>query len=185
MRIISINANGLLNTEKRRAIFNKYRPICDIICIQETHCSKELEELWSNEWGGCAFYSHGTNFSRGVCTLINRNFHCNVLNTYAEKDGRILILEVEKEEKKYTIANIYAPNKDSPGFFASLIEHMEKLSPFKVIVGDFNLVLDVNLDRKNSYYNNMQAMYSLRAIMEDYQLTDIWRDRNPEIKRYS
>ena len=48
-----------------------------------------------------------------------------------------------------TLANIYAPNKDKPAFFEDLFYH---LSDFNcddiVIVGDFNLVLDLKKDKR-------------------------------------
>ena len=48
-----------------------------------------------------------------------------------------------------TLAYIYAPNKDNPAFFEDLFYN---LSDFNcddiVIVGDFNLVLDVEKDKR-------------------------------------
>ena len=48
-----------------------------------------------------------------------------------------------------TLANIYAPNEDNPAFFQDLFYH---LSDFNcddiVIVGDFNLVLDLEKDKR-------------------------------------
>ena len=52
IKIISLNVRGLAGMLKRRLIFNYYRGSTDILCLQETHCMKETEQVWINEWGG-------------------------------------------------------------------------------------------------------------------------------------
>ena len=54
-----------------------------------------------------------------------------------------------------------------------------------VIGGDFNLTLNCELDRFNSKYNNHKATKVLKSGMNELQLVDVWRDRNPEESRYS
>ena len=118
VNIISVNVRGIRNPNKRRKVFNFYRPRCDVLCLQETHSSIEDEELWANEWGGSILYSHGTNNSRGVAILIKRSrTDIDVKKIYADADGRILLIEVTTESKQVLLCNIYAPNVDSPGFF--------------------------------------------------------------------
>ena len=47
-----------------------------------------------------------------------------------------------------TLANIYAPNKDNPAFF-DLFYHLSEFNCHDiVIVGDFNLVLDLEKDKR-------------------------------------
>ena len=47
-----------------------------------------------------------------------------------------------------TLANIYAPNKDNPAFF-DLFYHLSEFNGHDiVIVGDFNLVLDLEKDKR-------------------------------------
>jgi len=53
LKILSLNVRGLRNTVKRKNLFrhfkeNKY----DIVCIQESHVTKCVVELWKREWGG-------------------------------------------------------------------------------------------------------------------------------------
>lgn len=45
-----------------------------VILLQETHCTRELENLWQAEWGGKVFYSHGTSSARGVATLVKKKY---------------------------------------------------------------------------------------------------------------
>ena len=55
----------------------------------------------------------------------------------------------------------------------------------KVLIGDFNLVLDVEMDRKNTYCNNNKAMEEVKNLMDQYNLYDIWRLRYGEKREYS
>ena len=184
-RIISLNTGGLGNSIKRRKIFSEYRDRCDILCLQETHCSDEICDLWKSEWGGVALFANNTTSSGGVAVLINRKFYCNVYSTYRDNAGRFIIVSLEIQDLKCTLVSLYAPNKDSPGFFNELLKKLEEFDANKIIIGDFNLVFDVRKDRRNSTYNNNKAREILIEHMECNYLCDIWRDRNPEAIRYS
>ena len=54
------------------------------------------------------------------------------------------------------------------------------------IGGDFYLVLDVSIDKAGgkptTHWNSLKE---LKYIQENLDLTDIWRDLNPEVKRYT
>ena len=76
-------------------------------------------------------------------------------------------------------------NKDSPLFFKNLDTLLELRSENKIIIGDFNLVLDENLDRSLSANNNKKAASVVKDIMSHYKLADIWRERNPNTIEYS
>ena len=66
---------------------------------------------------------------------------------------------------------------------------MEKListrSEHKIIVGDFNLTLNCELDRENTYCNNNKARDQIENMMDQYQLRDIWRVQNEEKREFS
>ena len=87
--------------------------------------------------------------------------------------------------QKITVACIYAPNEDSPAFFSTLQELLMSRHEHKVIIGDFNLTLDVEMDRLNTYCNNNKAKEEVEQLMDTYYLHDIWRLRNPEVREYS
>ena len=55
---------------------------------------------------------------------------------------------------------------------------MENTDKFKIIGGDFNLTLDIDKDRLNTYSNNNNSKNKLLQIMEQNLLEDIWRVRN-------
>ena len=80
---------------KRRQLFrwlhnNKF----DIMFLQETYSTRDIETVWKSEWGGNILYSHGTNHSRGVMIPINPKLNIRTDHVTADKKGRYLLLQV-------------------------------------------------------------------------------------------
>ena len=94
---------------------------------------------------------------------------------------------IKIENQLYTIANIYGPNNDDSQFFKQFGENLLDLNGDNIILaGDFNLVLEVEKDKQggnSSTHNN--ALQELNNIIQNLDLGDIWRDLNPEIKRFT
>ena len=185
VRVISVNVRGLGNCEKRRAIFNYYRKRCDILCIQETYCTKDSEQQWRNEWGGKIFFSNGESDSRGTAICINPKQDINVHDCATDNESRVLLLNCTIGDFSFSICTIYAPNNDNPNFYIKLLEVLHLANENLVLVGDFNLVLDPELDSKNTNHNNVKATQVLQNIIDKLSLMDIWRIRNPNQRRYS
>ena len=48
-----------------------------------------------------------------------------------------------------TLATLYAPNDDEPSFFLNFFDHLRDFQFDEIIIGgDFNLVLDLDMDKK-------------------------------------
>ena len=78
------------------------------------------------------------------------------------------------------------PNEDSPGFFEHIFKLLNKNTSENMIVGgDFNLAINTKLDRLQSTYNNCKSAKYIQAFMAENGFHDVWRDRNPDCKRYS
>ena len=184
-RVITVNVRGLANEEKRRSIFNYHRQNADILILQETHSSKECETVWQNEWGSKILFSHGTTAARGVAVCISKAFTSLISRTYTENDGRLVIFDIEENNEFVSIVAIYAPNRDTPEFFRGVRELMRDRREHKIIIGDFNLVLNVELDRENTYNNNNNSKEEVEYIMEEFCLRDLWRLRNEEKREFS
>ena len=185
LKIVSLNTRGLQSCEKRRAIFDKHRFHADLLILQETHSSKEIETIWENEWGGRIVFSHGTTAARGIAILIRKELKDSIENIFTDSAGRVIIIDISIKDVVVTVAAIYAPNKDSPSFFEELEELLRARSEHKIIIGDFNLVLDVDKDRENTYNNNNNALLKLESIIEDFKLVDVWRSRHEEKREFS
>ena len=77
--------------------------------IQETHSSQESENVWENEWGGKAIYSHGSTAARGIAIFTTKEIYRNCSNIILSPEGRYIILDVKENDNIVTVAAIYAP----------------------------------------------------------------------------
>ena len=176
---------GLGNKIKRKGILDLCRKRAEIICVQETHNTKDVENTWNIEWGREGYYSHGESNARGVAIFIRCNLNIKVVKIKRDEDGRVVIVEINHNGTIYAICNIYGPNKDSPEFFHKVSKLLEDTSEHKIVIGDYNVALQ-NMDRYNTQPNrNKNSREAINQLMEDYLLTDVWRERNPETLHFS
>ena len=176
---------GIQDKVKRKSLYENYRERADIIILQETHSTVDSEVIWRSEWGGDIIFNHGTTAARGVMVLLKKGFLKQCSSIYKCDDGRVIIFDYEENDVVITIVALYAPNQDTPVFFRSIRERIKTRSENKVIIGDFNLVLDVELDRKNTYNNNNKSLEEVQNIMDEFCMVDIWRVQNQERKEFS
>ena len=112
---ITINAQGLhSNYSRNNAFFNFITNRLDIISLQETHWTSELETKIKSE-------CNGTNNSRGVAILINSRLDYNVIPVISDNEGRVLNVTLDLDERILNIVNIYAPQTDSDEEFSPQI----------------------------------------------------------------
>ena len=92
INIVSFNLNGIKAETKRCTIFNLLKAQnVHIVPLQETHSLNENERVWSNEWGYRIYFSHGTNMSKGVAILMQKDFPVEVEYIVMDTNGRIII----------------------------------------------------------------------------------------------
>ena len=175
----------MAQVKKRRAIFDFHRQNSDILILQETHSTPDCEEIWENEWGGKAIFSHGTSLARGVAILTSKEIYSIMSNIYIDLEGRYIIVDVMENDTKITLVALYAPNTDDPLFFQQIAKLLRDREEKKILIGDYNLTLDVEMDRLNTYCNNSRSLQEVENMMEEFCLRDIWRDRNPNERQYS
>lgn len=141
----SLNARGLNQARKRRQLFrwlHNYK--FDVIFLQETYSTKEVETIWNSEWGGKIFYSHGSNHSKGVAILFNLKLDVHAENTESDKNGRYLMLEAKIYDTTFLFCNIYSPNDNNSqnSFFSSLNGTLRQYADMQIVIGgDFNCAL--------------------------------------------
>ena len=135
--------------------------------------------------GGKCYWSHGSSQARGVGILIGRNSEFVVDETLHDNAGRFIIIQGSIKSEKIILANVYAPNEDNPNFYSEFFTQVDKLDGKKIIMGDFNLVLDTKLDRNGGTQNNYKSQNTVQEYCQLHNLTDIWRDRYPNRRQYS
>ena len=184
--IISQNVNGLRNNVKRRGIFMHLKQKAEIICLQETHSEHDDEKYWTQEFRGSCFYSHGETNARGVSILVKEGTKVEIKKVLSDQTGRALCMQFEYKGELFVVINIYAPNIDTPNFFINIFKYFEELEGKRILVGDFNFAMNVDIDRTGvSTSNNNRSAEVVKQYMEDTFLTDVWRDRNPEAKKFT
>lgn len=185
---MSYNARDLRQNKKRRRLFSYlHRRKVDIICLQESHSTQKDELYWRNEWGGHIYFSHGTNDSCGVCMLFKPSLNFNIEKSYIHNSGRLIILDVLILRQTLTIVSIYGPNLDNPNFFREVAASMHDFTCDNIIMcGDFNFVFNLDCDKKGGQLRTkFKARDECLSLMTTFNLTDIWRDRNPMSKIYT
>ena len=152
---LKYNVRGLGNFSKRREIFHYlHTKDFNVIHLQETHSVKYMEKLWKSQWGSRIYFSHGQSNARGTAILVKRNVNVIVHNVFTDLDGRMIILDITHGKSRISLANIYAPNSASPIFFQELDKKLLDIgNDLKIVAGDFNLILDKNLDQKGGQGN--------------------------------
>ena len=108
-----------------------------------------------------------------------------VSKIHRDTQGRLIIFDITEKDYIITIVALYAPNQDNPTFFDSIRSQIEERSEHKIIIGDFNLTLDIEKDRKNTYYNNNNAKEKVVDMMSEFCMNDIWRIQNIDKREFS
>ena len=164
----------------------------DIIFLQETYCTVEVEDTWRTQWQGKLFSSHGTNHSCGVMVLVRSDLDFNLKSVEADVQGRYVLVEADVQGSNFLFVNVYAPNKvqEQCLFFDNLNKIIENFVIDKeqkkiVIGGDFNIALDSDLDCSGGNPSKKDSVKNIQDLCLDYDLVDIWRIRNPETKLFT
>ena len=198
LRLISLNVKGIRDHKKRSSIFHWIvMQNADICLLQETHCcSDEDVEEWTKDWRGKAYWSKGTNRSRGVAILFKHNLDIEIKNIVSDNEGRYLSMAVKIDELNMHLVNIYAPNivNERIQFIKWLDRKLTDLKNLDqnaelMVGGDFNCAMNYKCDRR---YQNKNALKvddasskDFKDLMNVHNLEDIWRRRNPQNKRYT
>ena len=142
LKCLSLNVRGLNKTVKRRLVFRwLHKQKQQFIFVQECHCTNLCTSPWRNEWGGNVFFSHGTNHSKGVMSLINPSLECKIERVISDKNGRFIILKLLLDQQYIALVNIYAPNdaNQQKTFFSKLNQLLQEFAQENTIIGgDFN-----------------------------------------------
>ena len=78
--------------------------------LQETHSTFNDENIWEDDFNGPVFYSHDTSQSCGVLIAYFGNLNFSNNKQVGDKNGQILILDVNTDEIRYVLVNIYNAN---------------------------------------------------------------------------
>ena len=177
IKLLSANCQGLGNIDKRMDVLNYFEHLnCDIFCLQDTHWTEKDCQKIKNHWPGEVILNGFKSNSRGVAILMKKTFEYSILDTYSDNSGNLLTVDLKTNEMTFKIINIYAPNSDTPSFFQKVMDIIDKnVLDYFLICGDFNLVMDPNLDCHNyKSINNPQSRNLLLSSIANGNWKDIF-----------
>ena len=151
--MLSLNVRGFRALEKRKALLIWLgKQNADIIFLQETYSTKDVENIWKSHWKGPMIIAHGSNRSGGVLVLVKNSLEFELKSTVADENGRYILLDVSVQGSNFFMGNVYAPNKtqEQCSFFDKLLQKLDNLVTGQnqriIIGGDLNDVRDLDLD---------------------------------------
>ena len=115
LTFLTNNLKGIQNNSKRLSIIEYFKNKLGNnrnLFLQDTHFTFNDENIWKNDFNVLVFYSRGTPQSFGVLIAFFGNLSFSVSKQVADKSGRILILDVNIDEIRYVLANIYNANTE-------------------------------------------------------------------------
>ena len=194
-KIASCNVHALKNTKLNhfKEVFKNH----NIVCLQETHGKHSSIKMLTKRLG----------FKNGLFSLIQKQARGTAVlwrdgNKIAEEtdtQGRIAGVALELNDCKLTVVSAYAPNVDgshkSWENYVSFLTELERIadnlteandSTNLLIMGDFNLILDQELDS----FSQNPKVYSipreqLLEMTDRLGLCDAFRTFNGDTKTYT
>ena len=136
--------------------------------------------------GLCGNLAH----SRGVLILVKDRLDFTLQSVKVDSEGRYILLEALIQDSPFVLLNIYAPNTSTEQreFFEKIAEELKSsvtLSDSSLVVGDFNVIFDQDLDGSGGVKKTKKSVKILEDICLEQDLINIWRIRNPTEKRFT
>ena len=158
-----------------------------IYCLQETHFSEEIHSLITSKWGYKAYFNSCTSSKKGLAILINNNFEFTFVKLVTDDKGDFMLLQLKINDQTFTVVNLHSPNKDDPDFYDRVMGELKKTrSQELILTGDWNLVLNPELDSQNyKHINNPKCREKVIDMTNELSLVDIWRELNARCKRFT
>ena len=193
--LVTYNVKGLQQKSKRLKMFNFFKDKLlndGIFFIQEAHSTPALEDQWSSEWGGKIFFSHGDSNARGVAIGLTKDFDCSIEKVSCDTNGRVIIIEMTKDDDNYLLINLYNANTEADQLNSlhtlnDMVSGYDTDKEFKpIFMGDMNLIFDLQLDALGGNPKlKKKSLASLIRISEKLDVSDIFRIRFPDKKRFT
>ena len=189
LNFCSLNVRGIRNEKKRRNIFNKIKKSNnDIIAIQEAHFTDDDKHIIDREWGENYHFSEGTNRSKGLITLFNRNIK-KEMTEISGKNDRMITSKIKVGESSIYVVNVYGPCEDNDKlkFVDNIKKEIKRINDDSniVLLGDFNIVMSNEYDIVAGLPHNEKIVKSFRETIQELGLCDVWRIKNPGKKAFS
>ena len=190
--IATLNVKGILKYEKLLEVKAKLND--DIILMQETHGEKK-GQLWKSQFGRQGTFSFYKNNSRGVGALCNLKFSKTV--HFRDDNGRIAGCVAEAAGTKIGFISVYSPNLNNSHqaqeeyikhlvALEKMIDEIRKKCDYLIVGGDFNLIIDAELDAERVDAKTYPIIIDeLYEMLGRTGLSDVYRFMYPTKQSYT
>ena len=200
--LMSHNVNGLYTYARRvkfasAILYNTNGPRPDIICLQETHSEKHVEDQFRNHFQYECYFKHFDSTMGGLLTGFRRGQNLQVHDQFSFQKGsetntsECLMIHCTLDEIEMVIVNSYTHCAATVTERTEFLSHVERELPRFgcaniICAGDFNAILNADKDRTAGWGEGRNArLYSevLQAFVENTELVDVFRVLNPMSRR--
>ncbi len=187
LKIYSWNVQGANHPIKKKKILNFLKKErADIALLQETHLSKVEHDKFKKEWVGQVYSASFSSRSRGVAILIRKQLPFVIETVQPDPNGCYVLIQGHLYGENIVILNVYAPPNSPPNFFTMLTELTSPYISKNIIIGgDWNCILNSNLDRSPQANCLSKSSKTIIKIMNEMGWVDIWRLKNPLVKDFT
>lgn len=193
LTILSWNVNGF-NRKRSEVLRHLSLLKADVVFLQETHvgpdrnCKTGSIKIQALECDYMAAFTVFKGSSRGVAVLFKNNLGCGGFNVNCDEKGRFIIISCQIWGRDFVFINVYNSNEEKIKLtdFTQISTHIPH-SANLVVGGDFNTVMDADLDKTSNLRNrsHRKTFDALQCFLENFSLVDVWRCLYPEVKSFT
>ena len=183
-----MNCRGLGEQRKRRDVMHYIRnKKFDIVLLQDTHLTVKSIPFFNTLWKGSSFHSCHSSRSRGTSILFNSRLQHTFLTEKASECGNYHMVACKIQNESFLFVSVYGPNEDKPEFYGELENKISEFNvDFIIVGGDFNFVLNKNMDSLNYVAeHNIRAKQVFLDLTVKHGLMDVWRLTHPDDRQYT
>lgn len=153
-KLLTWNVRGMGAIQKRHRV-HTYLLRCQahIVFLQESHLTESEAQTTRKKWWGHNYSTNYSAFSRGAAIWTRHGVPFTELERRVDDQGRYILLKGTLDGSPVILGSIYAPNFDQDKFLHWLGTALAGWDTIPWILGgDWNAVLDVDMDRSHPRY---------------------------------
>lgn len=186
---MSLNVQGLNTPEKCSHLLQEWhRHKTHIALLQETHFRIDWVPSLKSRCFRVAYHAtNPTAKSKRVTILKTRDLPFVYSDSRIDDNGRYILLKGTLGFKKFTIANVYAPNSHHCTFASEICNVLMTFREgVTVLGGDFSVPLCPSLDTSSGSSSiPYKALTHMKADLSSLALHDTWHLFHPKVKDFS
>ena len=181
IKVTSWNVNSLGDKFKRRKIHsNINKSLANFFVLLDTRTSLETESEHQKCTKHRMFFNHLRSNARGVTILVKDSCPITDIESTIIFPGNLTKLNFTFKGERFSLGALYAPNEKDINFFKTLFKtQLDTDVDHTIYLGDWNISLSQQMDTNGYLHeNNTQNRDFVKSKIIEYDLRDVWRDRN-------